>query len=788
TVAPEIVFDAAVEPVKCFGEENAVVDISSNLVEDINSYSLVGAVDIAIVQDSPVFTDLPAGNYQIIVEDRYGCSHSRDVEVVQPEELVVEALDISPVSCPGENDAGLVVAARGGNANYQYSLDNENFKNINTFRNLSPGNYDLFVKDDKGCTTQQAFAIEEKPTPALEIKTQDISCPDETDGSFIVIIETIEGFYDNYEYSLDNEVFQKDSLFTQLDAGTYQVFAKSNTGCTFQQSVNIAAAPTPEIDFQVESPTCPDANDGSFIVIIETIEGYYNDYDYSIDGVNFQKDSLFENLSAGFYELTTRSNTGCNFQQTIEIQAPATPDITIKTHNVTCPDANDGSFIVIIETIEGFYQYSIDGVNFQKDSVFNSLPAGDYTLSIRNENNCIVTQALTITEPTAPHIEIEVQNESCAGDNDGQITINTTGGTGPFQYSINNGITFQNENVFTNLSPGIYTVIVKDANGCTFEKLVNISAAQALQVEFTINHATCNYDNGFIASIVTGGHFPYQYNWSGTNANEAVANNLYAGTYALTITDQSNCQLIQDSLEVLNENVPILHAEIRDANCHDEASGAIKLEVESDALPLKYRWSNGQTTKDISNLKADSYTVTVLDANKCSESKIYEVEEPEAINIDLELKQKLGKGFITAVVTGGVGNYRFLWSTGAKGNQIENLPAGNYSVTVIDDNTCTETIDIEFVVQVVKNIRDHIAIYPNPTNGDLTIDFSFPEEQMISYELIDELGRILLLENVSAITNEKKTLDLRNFPSAVYFLRINIGNDSIVEKLLKIGE
>ena len=787
-VAPDIDFVPTVEPVKCFGEENALLEVSSNVAGNIVSYSLVGTNDIELVQDNPSFSGLAAGAYQVIAEDAYGCTQEKNIVISQPEELRIESLDISPVSCPGEKDAGVIVAARGGNANYQYAIDGENFRNTNIFRNLAAGNYNLLVKDNKECTTESSFSIAEKPTPALEIKTQDISCPDENDGSFIVIIETIEGFYDNYEYSLDNEVFQGDSIFTKLEPGTYDLFARSNTGCTFQQSVNIAPAPNPDIDFQIETPSCPDEEDGSFIVIIETIEGFYNDYDYSIDGVEFQKDSLFENLAAGFYEVTTRTNTGCSFQQTIEIQAPTKPDITIQSQNVTCPDANDGSFIVIIETIEGFYQYSIDGERFQKDSIFKELPAGDYTLSIRNENNCIVTKEITITEPTAPQIEIEVQNESCAGDNNGQITINTTGGVEPFQYSINNGVTFQNENVFTNLTPGIYTVIVKDANGCTFEKLINISAAESLQAEFTINHATCNYDNGFIASIVTGGHFPYSYNWSGVSTNEAVAKKLFAGTYSLTITDASNCQWIQENLEVLNENVPILNAAIRAANCNGENNGAIDLEVESNAHPLKYKWSNGSTTKNISNLKADAYAVTVVDANQCSESKIYEVEEPEAIQIDLELTQKLGKGFITAEVTGGVGSYRFLWSTGSKENKIENLPTGNYSVTIVDDNSCTETIDIDFVIQVVKDIKDHIAFYPNPTNGDLTIDFNFPEEQMISYELIDELGRILLKKQIEGITKEKKTLDLQNFPSAVYFLRINIGNDSIVGKVLKINE
>ena len=787
TVAPDIEVFSEIDPVQCFGEENASLSIVTNLPENVSNYSLISSTDAVISQSNSNFENLAAGDYTLVVEDFFGCTEERFLNIPEPEELEVAALEVVPVSCPGESDAGVLVSARGGNTNlgYKYSIDGVSFTNVNSFRGLAPGQYDLTVEDGRGCSIVESFKVEEKPTPVIAFQTSEASCPDGDDAAFIVVIETIEGLYEDYNYSIDGELFQRDSIFTDLQPGSYNLIAQSTSGCSFQQTVELSAPPEPEINFAIEEPTCPDGADASFIVVIETIEGLYEDYEYSLDGELFQKDSIFQNLAPGFYNLTTRTDNGCSFEQTIEITAPEAPTISVQTQDVSCPGAGDGAFIVVIETIEGLYEYSLDGELFQKDSIFQELEPGNYTLYVRNQDNCISTQQITINGPGAPQIQIEVQHESCSGNNNGQISIAVAGGDGPFQYSIDGGETFQTSPVFSDLSPGIYTVVVQDAQGCQYSQIINIEGAEALSANFTIGNSSCGYDNGFIASTISGGRFPYTYKWTNGSSN-SVAKDLLSGQYGVTITDQSNCQISQDNLLVQDEAAPLLSAVTTDVNCHGENNGAIDLEVESDYPPLSYKWSNGASSQDITGLSSREYTVTVVDGNQCSQSEVFEVQEPELLSIDLEVKQKLGEGFITAEVSGGNGTYRYFWSTGDKQSSLENLPEGRYSVTVVDAQGCKSEASTQFVVQVIKDFRDHIFFFPNPTNGQLTIEFSLPEEQMVSYELIDELGRILLKESVRPVSTEKQYLDLEQLPAAMYFMRINIGNDAIVKKVLKL--
>ncbi|MEL6924661.1 MAG: hypothetical protein AAFO94_11505, partial [Bacteroidota bacterium] len=494
-VAPRIEMQTEVEATRCAGEENGSVFIAANILSDVVSYTLVGSGDEpAEVQTDPEFSDLAPGQYTIIAEDANGCTEQRIVEVAEPTLLEVENLRVADVSCPGEIDGAMQVTVRGGNDSYRYSLDGENFNDDNTFRNLAPGQYDLFVQDGKGCSTTESFLIEDKPVPAMAIEKEDPTCPDLDDASFIVVIETVAGIYEDYDYSLDGSVFQPDSIFKDLPAGEYNVIARSETGCTFEQKVEIVAPDTPAIEFNVDDPTCPDSDDASFIVVIETVAGISDDYDYSLDGTVFQPDSVFKDLPAGIYNITARNEQGCTFEQAIEVTAPDAPDMQFEIEAPNCPGEDDASFIVVIETVAGIYEdfdYSLNGGVYQPDSLFKSLPAGTYEVTARSASGCTFTQSIEIPDAALPDINIDTQDASCPDGNDASFIVVIETVAGIYEYSAD-GENYQDNNTFTDLPKGEYTVYVRNENGCVFTQIITLGEPTAPSIQISVEDITCN--------------------------------------------------------------------------------------------------------------------------------------------------------------------------------------------------------------------------------------------------------------------------------------------------------
>jgi len=180
----------------------------------------------------------------------------------------------------------------------------------------------------------------------------------------------------------------------------------------------------------------------------------------------------------------------------------------------TCNN-NDGSIIATGSFGEAPYTFSINGTVYQSSSTFNNLPAGFYTVYIKDARGCITTTGIAVENTTAPLITNTITAAATCGNANGSITITASGGVGPLQYSID-GIIFQTGNNFTTLTPGTYTVTVKDANGCLTTKTVTIANTNGPQVlTAVIINAACGLNNGTITATASGGTGVLQYSIDG---------------------------------------------------------------------------------------------------------------------------------------------------------------------------------------------------------------------------------------------------------------------------------
>ncbi len=333
-----------------------------------------------------------------------------------------------------------------------------------------------------------------------------------------------------------------------------------------------------------------------------------------------------------------------------------------------------------------------------------------------------------------------VTHVSCHGEASGAIALTVSGGTAPYQFAWSNGSSDQN---LTNLIGGVYQVTITDANGCSFNEEFSVEEpTEDLSATGMVSHISCfgNAD-GAIALSVTGGTAPYQFVWSnGSGDQDQTA--LMAGNYQLTITDASGCTFATEF--DISEPAEALSATgiATDVSCHGEASGTITLSVTGGTEPYQYAWSNGSGDQNLTDLIAGTYQLTVTDANACTYATEFTVSEPaEALAAtgtvnDISCMGE-ADGSITLLVTGGVAPYQFAWSNGSSDQNLTDLMAGTYSLTITDANACsfateftvTEPAEALEAMGIVKDVscKDEAngSIVVSVTGGTAPYQFSW---------------------------------------------------------------
>lgn len=241
---------------------------------------------------------------------------------------------------------------------------------------------------------------------------------------------------------------------------------------------------------------------------------------------------------------------------------------------------------------------------------------------------------------------------------------------------------------------GNYEVLVTDSNCAVYFNAINIDTVIFSLNETHVNDG-CNDSIGYIDVMVLGNSPSYNYLWNNGQTTQDLSN-ISSGVYQLTVTS-SICS-VADSLTVSigNSLAPVLTETHTDNTCNN--NGSINLNVTGGSLPYNYSWSNFFTTQDLNNLSSGTYSVSVYDDNNCSNTLsitifnysliIFETHSDTACN---------NNGHIDLTVTGGTPVYNYLWNTGASQQDLINVSAGNYSVTVTDFNGCTNEISIPII-------------------------------------------------------------------------------------------
>lgn len=319
------------------------------------------------------------------------------------------------------------------------------------------------------------------------------------------------------------------------------------------------------------------------------------------------------------------------------------------------------------------------------------------TLNIGNTsltNGTTSTSDMFMAKYGKINIAFVTTSNVCFGDHIGSIDITVSGdGTAPYLYAWSgpNGFTSTDEDL-TNLYAGWYIVTVTDANNAQKVDSTYISEGTAIAMVFNVVGTTCFGSNdGSINLTVLGGVSPYNYNWSTGSITEDI-NGLASGWYIVTVTDANGCIAVDSTF--IPSAQPIIATEIiTPPSCNPGGDGSIDLSINGGTPPYTFIWSTGATSEDINNLTANTYAVTITDANNCTVTKSYIVSNPLAPSISYIVTPPSclpgNDGEIDLIISGGTIPFTYVWADGNNNEDRTGLSVGTYSVTVIDNNNCS---------------------------------------------------------------------------------------------------
>ena len=701
--------------VNCFNGDDGTIDLEITGGTAPFTYNWSPALS-----NAPDHNAVTAGTYMVTITDSKNCTVTDVITISEPAEPVgISLVDLVQATC-GSANGSVTIAASGGTPPYSYLWSN--MTNTPANGSLTPGTYTITVTDANGCSIEEDFNVSEpNALQFVSITPTDVLCNGGSDGAIDI---ELQGGAPPYNYSWDYNGLTTEDL-ANLPADDYNVTVTDGDGCTVATQVTIAepAILTAIADPSIASCGLADGN------ISLTVNGGTPPYSFLWDNGDTNEDP--GNLAANTYSVVITDANGCTFSVSADVVNPNPPQITVDNFDdVLCNGGTSGSITISVNGGSGSYTYDwmdLPGGNDPKDRT--GLTFGTYEVLVTDSDNCTDVETITLTEPTALTLDMLNIVEAVCGQANGSVSTSTTGGTPPYTYAWSGNVS--NSSDANNLFPGVYILTVTDANGCTISDSYNVTEPNALQATELHSDVLCNGGNdGSIDISPFGGTPPYTFAWNTTPSQTTEdVTDLSAGTYTVTITDMDGCTFSL-SAEVNQPEALEITGVSDDATCN-LANGSISLNVTGGVTPYTYDWLD-PTVMDVQNpqnLFAGTYEVIVTDANGCTDNFIISVITPNGLQVSVAATDANcfgdANGSITSQVQGGIPPYMYSWSNGASTPDLNNLPFGNYILTITDADGCTVTA-ADSVNQPAPLLAEVIAPLDASCNGsfDGSIDLN----------------------------------------------------------------
>jgi gliding motility-associated-like protein len=544
-LGPEAAFNTQPTGTLCVGEPITFSD-ASTFAGTIVSWQWnfgPGAVPATAIGPGPhtVFYNNPGVKSVVLtVESDGGCI------VTEIATLTVECCDdhfsfdadVTSLTCPNDADGAIDLTVSSSFPPFTYLWSTG--ATTQDIGGLGLGNYTVTVVDESTCEGEATYTVEGPPPFSFDTLVIMPTCNGGVDGAVTLLVQ---GGTPPYEYNWEGSGFSANNTLSDISQGDYTVVMRDANGCE-----ETLVLPVRELELQLDPavaaitpPSCTGFSDASIVVVISNGLPPYQ-YDFN-DGGGFGDENSLTGLTAGTYFVDVLDANLCAGSFEFEILDPPPLTLDFEVADVSCNGEDDGTIEAVAGGGVGNYSYSWN--TGQNTATIGPLPPGDYFLTVRDGNGCEIEGGATVIEPPPVFIDVvDIVDIICFGDASGSITVAGSGGTPPFEYSLDGNI-FQIEDTFGNLPAGGYTITVMDAMGCT----ETVDATVVQPPELIVDAGPDQFIQlGYSAQIrAVASEAPVTWQWSPADSltcsdcSDPVAFPVNTTTYIVTVVNQDGC-------------------------------------------------------------------------------------------------------------------------------------------------------------------------------------------------------------------------------------------------------
>lgn len=672
-------------------------------------------------QTTATANNLPPGTYAVTITDANNCTLTQTATVSAPPAIALSASGTDAL-CNGAATGTASATASGGTGTLTYTWNTTPAQTTPNISSLTAGTYTVTVTDGNGCTNTASVTLGQPPALALSLSPQAVACFGANTGA---VTSTVGGGSTPYTYLWNSG--ETTPNLVQKSAGTYTVTVTDAGGCTATMSATVTQPTTLSITATQQNIACFGTSTGSLQL---TLAGGTTPYTVNWSGPNgfVGTGTQLSNLAAGNYVATVSDANACTSVQTVSLSQPAAAlSLALPAVGDTlCFGAANGTAAVAANGGTTPYQY-LWSAGGQTSATISGLSSGAYTVTVTDANACSGTASISIPQLQPLSITASGGSVDCAGSSNGTaIVTSALYGTAPanlgqFAYLWSTNPPQTGMQAVGLVAGQTYTVTATDARGCSATQTVSIGDVPSVGASIVsiVNPACFDGTDGRAIAAGIGGVPPYTYTWGpGVTAVDSLAQNLRAGTYRVTVTDNKGCTGVATA--TLTQPLPLkMRFQPTAVLCYGESTGTARATGEGGTPNYQYAWSTGATGAEASSLAAGTYTVTMTDQNGCTHTDEVKIQQPDQPLGGTATKRDVGcfggyTGEIQIAATGGTPPYRYALDAGnwnGSSKQI-GLPAGVYVPRVLDKNGCSATLA---PVEVAQRPKIELDLGPNIT-------------------------------------------------------------------------
>ncbi len=536
-----------IDSISCYGSSDAV--IHAQAVGGTLPINYTWSTNVTGTTDS--IANLAPGTYSVTTSDAYSCTGSATTAISEPPQLSYSA-NFTNILCNGDSNGTIAVTPTGGTPAYHYNW-NPAQPDAATATGLPAGPYSITVTDSRGCSVSLSGPINEPTAITVAIAKTNATCETSLDGTAIA---TVNGGITPYTYAWDG--ITGDTSISTLDDSTHTLVVTDGNNCTVSTTFVIDTVYKLHISVTSTGALCFGGNDGTAIVTPLNGTAAFT-YLWTPSG---QTTAAATALPAGTYNVSVTDSKHCVASDSTIVTQPTQISLSLTHTDPLCTGISNGTADVSATGGTGSYTYDWAYLPGGPDnSSLTGIPAGVYTITATDANNCTAQDSVTLTNPPSMDVQVSKNEITCANAMDGSVEISVSGGTQPITFAWSNG---SSAAAISNLAPGNYIVTVADNNGCDTALTVSFTAPPLISIAtLNIDSVSCpGYTDGAIQVSGTGGTpgtpAPYEYSIDGVSFQ--VSQNfalLPAGSYHLIIRDMQGCTM--DTTLIVYEPVkPVL--------------------------------------------------------------------------------------------------------------------------------------------------------------------------------------------------------------------------------------